>query len=137
MRFLFASLCAYAAMAVCAVFLFTIVLAEQFAPLVGLFRSAEAQQQTAIWALAAQCLRAFVFAGIAVVLHGRRRLPVTTGATYGFLAGLFVGTFHVANTASLPLPFETGVAWVAFDTGLQVLGGTVFAAVYRPVDEAQ
>jgi hypothetical protein len=121
-------------MAASAVFLFAFVLAEQFAPLVGLFRSAEAQQQTAIWAYSAQCIRAFVFAGMAVLLHGRRRLPVTTGATYGLLAGLFVGTFHVANTASLPLPFETGVAWVAFDTGLLVLGGTVFAAAYRPGD---
>ena len=38
-------------MAASAVFLFAVVLAEQFAPLVGLFRSAEAQQQTGLLVL--------------------------------------------------------------------------------------
>jgi len=70
--------------------------------------------------------------GIIVLLHGRGPLPVSTGAIYGLSAGLFIGTFHIANTASLPLPFETGAAWVVFDTAPLGLGGIVFALAYRP-----
>lgn len=133
MRLMIAALCAYAVMAAGAAFLFAIVLAEPFAPLVALFRPAVEQQQTAVWAYVAQFLRTFAFVGIIVLLRGRGRLPVATGAVYGLLAGLFIGTFHIANTASLPLPFETGAAWVVFDTTLLVLGGVVFALAYRPL----
>lgn len=130
--FLIASLAAWAVMAAMAMPLFGYVLAEHFAPLRALFRPAEEQAQTALWAQSAQFIRTFFFTGIIVFLRGARRLPIATGAAYGFLAGLFAGTYHIANSASLPVPASTAAAWVAFDAALLTVGGAVFALLFRP-----
>ncbi|GAB4541651.1 MAG: hypothetical protein Tsb0010_19020 [Parvularculaceae bacterium] len=131
-RFMIASLAAWAVMAAMAMALFGYLLADYFEPLRTLFRPAEEQAETSLWAQLAQFIRTFFFTGVILFLRGARPLPVVTGAAYGFLAGLFVSTYHAVNSASLPLPFETAAAWAAFDTILLTTGGAVFAFLFRP-----
>ena len=132
MRFVLATFASYLVMAVLATILFGWVLSAPFEPVRAMFRPADELAETVIWAYLAQFARVFIFTGILIFLHGRERPTLRLGAIYGFLMGLFAGTFHVANSASLPLPAETAAAWVAFDTALLTVGGIVFALSYRP-----
>ncbi len=136
MRLVLASILSWLVMAALAMALFGWLLADAFDPLRALFRPLEEQAETAGYAQSAQFLRVFFFVAIIRLWHGPRAISVGQGALYGLLMGLFAGTFHVANSASLPLPASTAVAWVAFDIVLLVAGGIVFALSYRPQTKA-
>jgi hypothetical protein len=68
-----------------------------------------------------------------IFTKGYEGLGIMEGVRYGLMVGLMMaGAMAIDPHVIFPLPSDVAVVWLLTGVGTLMLGGAVFAAIYKP-----